>query len=164
MKEQCESHRSFIMSRIKSKNTRLEIDIRKQLYQAGLRYRLHVSNLPGTPDLYISKYNTVVFINGCFWHAHGCSLCSVPINNHDKWVQKFVRNKERDLAVWKELVSNKYRLITIWGCSLKGVRSEKMRMIVGAIIDFLENKSLILSIDLNGAHIISDVNGVYYVQ
>jgi DNA mismatch endonuclease (patch repair protein) len=152
------------MSRIKSKNTKLELDIRKQLYKAGIRYRLHVSHLSGTPDLYISKYKTAVFINGCFWHAHGCSLCSIPNNNHDKWLNKLIKNKNRDKAAWNELISNEYRLITIWGCSLRGVRSEKMRMIVDAILDFLNDDSLILNIDLNGAHAVSDINGVYYAE
>src|SRR4051812_18275519 len=89
--------RSYNMSRIKSKNTNPEMVVRRYLYQLGFRYRLHVKTLPGNPDLVIRKYNTVIFIHGCFWHGHAnCKYYKPPRTRAEFWQLKISRNQTRD--------------------------------------------------------------------
>ena len=96
--------RSQNMARIKSKNTKPEIYIRKLLYKMGYRYRVNYSQLPGTPDIFILKYNTAIFVNGCFWHRHkNCKIATFPKTNTEYWEKKFKRNVERDIEVYEKL-------------------------------------------------------------
>ena len=89
--------RSFNMSRIRGKNTKPEELVAKYLFSQGFRYRRNVKKLPGTPDIVMKKYKTVIFINGCFWHAHeGCKYFVLPDNNKEFWKEKLFRNRERD--------------------------------------------------------------------
>ena len=92
------------MARIKSKNTKLEIYIRKLLFKMGYRYRINYSMLPGTPDIYILKYKTAIFVNGCFWHRHeNCKIATFPKTHAEYWEKKFRRNVERDIEVREKL-------------------------------------------------------------
>lgn len=108
------------MSRISSKNTQPEIIVRKFLFAHGLRYRVNVKGLPGTPDIVLPKYRTVIFVNGCFWHGHeGCKYSQLPQNNFDFWKTKIDGNKTRDLQDRIKLRDLGWHVIQLWGCQLK---------------------------------------------
>ncbi len=113
--------RSFNMSRIRSKDTKPEMTVRKFLFGIGYRYRLHDKKLPGKPDLVLPKYKTVIFVHGCFWHGHeGCKYYVVPKTRTEWWLNKINRNKELDMSNIKELKMKGWKIITIFECDLKG--------------------------------------------
>lgn len=107
------------MSSIKGKDTQPELLVRKALHQQGLRYRLHVRGLAGTPDIVFPRYKTVVFVHGCFWHQHGCSNSKMPETRKDFWMAKLRVNKERDEAQVKVLLEQGWRVAVVWECSTK---------------------------------------------
>jgi len=108
------------MSRIKAKNTKPELLVRKRLFSMGFRYRLHDKRLPGKPDIYLPKYNTVILINGCFWHRHeNCKYATIPKSNENYWNSKIEKNMLRDKKVREELENLGLRVIEIWECELK---------------------------------------------
>ena len=115
------------MAAIHSKDTKPEIIVRRGLWKRGLRYRLNHKRLPGHPDLVLRKYRTCIFINGCFWHGHlvdlstmeSSSCCKIPSTNHDFWVSKIRRNKERDKEEQHKLAEMGWHCITVWECELK---------------------------------------------
>ena len=108
------------MRSIRSKNTRPELLVRRFLFSHGFRYRIHVSALPGTPDLTIVGLRTCIFINGCFWHGHdGCKYFVMPKTRTELWQAKIERNKERDSENQQQLTSMGWHCITIWECQLK---------------------------------------------
>lgn len=111
--------RSYNMSQIKNKNTKPEELVRKYLFSKGLRYRKNDKRYPGCPDIVLPKYHTVVFVNGCFWHYHGCELSSIPSSNTDFWINKFTKNRERDNKVQNELKEMGWRVIVVWECQLR---------------------------------------------
>lgn len=112
--------RSFNMSRIKGKNTKPEIKVRKFLFRNGFRFRLNVKNLSGKPDIVLPKYKTVIFINGCFWHGHDkCKFFVVPKTRTDWWLNKIERNKLLDHENKLKLTSEGWKVITIYECELK---------------------------------------------
>ena len=112
--------RSYNMSKIRSKNTKPELLVRKYLFAHGFRYRLHRKNLPGNPDIVLPKYNTVIFVNGCFWHGHEqCKYFVIPKTNTEWWMNKINRNIHLDIKNIKKLQSEKWNVITIFGCELK---------------------------------------------
>ena len=108
------------MSRIRSKNTKPVILVRHYLFAHGFRYRVNVKRLPGTPDIVLRKYRTVIFINGCFWHGHeGCKLFVMPKTNTDFWRKKIERNQERDMEERIQLRMMGWHVIVLWECELK---------------------------------------------
>lgn len=111
--------RSRMMAGIKSKNTKPEIIIRKQLYGMGFRYRLHDRRLPGTPDLVFPKYHAAIFIHGCFWHGHECSIFKWPSSNTEFWKNKINANKERDNGNKKRLQESGWRIAIVWECAVR---------------------------------------------
>jgi len=112
--------RSYNMSRIRNKNTKPEITVRKFLYQSGFRYRLHDSKLPGKPDIVLKKYNTIIFIHGCFWHGHeGCKYFVIPKTKTQWWLDKISRNIKKDAENFEKLAENNWNIITIWECELR---------------------------------------------
>lgn len=112
--------RSRNMSRIPSTNTKPEETVRKYLFNQGFRYRKNVSKLPGKPDIVLPKYKTVVFVNGCFWHAHeGCKWFVPPKSNSEFWQKKFVYNIERDKKNYKKLEDMGWRVIVVWECEIR---------------------------------------------
>lgn len=112
------------MSRIKGKDTKPEMLVRKFLFAQGFRYRLHVKNLPGKPDIVLPKYKTVIFIHGCFWHGHkGCKYFVVPKTRTEWWVNKIERNKQNDKVSIKDLTKAQWNVITIWECELKPAKA-----------------------------------------
>ena len=117
--------RSFNMSRIKGKNTKPEILVRKYLFSQGLRYRLYSKKLPGRPDIVLQKYHTVIFIHGCFWHGHeGCRYFVVPKTRTEWWLNKINTNRENDRKNCELLKEMKWNVITVWECSLKKKKQE----------------------------------------
>ena len=112
--------RSRNMARIPSKNTKPEETVRKYLFRQGFRYRKNVSKLPGKPDIVLSKYKTVVFVNGCFWHAHeGCRWFVPPKSNREFWQKKFSYNVERDKHNYQKLEDLGWSVIIIWECEIR---------------------------------------------
>lgn len=130
------------MSHIRSKDTRPEQAVRRELWRRGFRYRLNVRSLPGTPDIVLPGYRTVIFVNGCFWHGHrGCSKYTVPKTNVEFWKAKVARNRERDALNIQRLESIAWNVITVWECELSkaglpatidrmeaGIRANRARM------------------------------------
>ena len=109
--------RSAIMSRIRSKDTKPELRVRKTAHAMGLRFRLHRKDLPGTPDLVFPKWRTVVFVHGCFWHRHpGCRKAYEPKSRVDFWKKKFAANVERDERTRKALEKAGWKVVVIWEC------------------------------------------------
>ena len=118
--------RSYNMSQIKGKNTTPEETVRKYLFSHGFRYRKNDRRLPGTPDIVLPKYKTVIFVNGCFWHGHeGCKYFVYPQNNAEFWKNKIKTNIERDIRKEKQLTELGWRIVTIWECQLKPKRREE---------------------------------------
>ena len=111
--------RSAIMSRVRSKNTKPEIEVRKALHTAGFRFRLHRSDLPGNPDLVLPRYRLALFVHGCFWHRHGCKRTTMPATNKEFWSQKFCRTLERDRKAMNELAGFGWSTTVIWECQLQ---------------------------------------------
>ena len=112
--------RSENMSRIKGKDTEPEMAVRRLLYHNGYRYRLHRKDLPGKPDLYLEKYKTAIFINGCFWHVHeGCSDSKFPKTNKEYWADKLKGNRARDEKNYSQLIESGINVVIVWECTIK---------------------------------------------
>lgn len=112
--------RHLCMSHIRSKDTKPEQLVRQALWHKGFRYRLHVKDLPGKPDIVLPKYKTAIFVNGCFWHGHkGCKDFVIPKSNTAFWLEKIGKNKNRDEQNITALISAGWKVITIWECELK---------------------------------------------
>lgn len=117
--------RSYNMSRIRGKNTKPEEFVRKYLFALGFRYRKNDIRLPGKPDIVLPKYKTVIFVNGCFWHAHeGCRYFVWPKNNAEFWKKKIGGNIERDAKNQKLLAELGWNVIVVWECELKHSTAE----------------------------------------
>lgn len=110
--------RSRIMASVRSKNTKPEIILRKALFSLGFRYRLHSGSLPGKPDLVLPKFKAVIFINGCFWHWHGCKHSRLPSENYEYWLSKISKNRERDQKNYERLIEQQWRILIVWECAL----------------------------------------------
>lgn len=121
--------RHFCMASIRGKNTRPEMLVRKYLFAHGFRFRIHVKKLPGTPDIVLLKYRTVIFVNGCFWHGHkSCGFYSKPKSNIEFWENKIERNIERDIRTRIKLRDMGWHVIQFWECQLKPkVREENLQ-------------------------------------
>jgi DNA mismatch endonuclease, patch repair protein len=125
--------RSYNMSRIKAKNTKPEMLVRKFLHANGFRYSLHNKKLPGKPDIVLNRYKTVIFVHGCFWHGHknlpgrqaGCKYFTVPKTRTKWWTEKINRNKANDEKAVKALRKDGWKVITVWECRLKLGKFEK---------------------------------------
>jgi len=119
--------RSRMMSGIRGKNTSPELTVRRFLHAKGLRYRLHVKNLQGKPDLVFPKYRVVVFVHGCFWHRHsGCRYATTPASNQSFWQQKFDDNVRRDKEVISKLKKAGWRVLIVWECDMTEMTLEKL--------------------------------------
>lgn len=118
--------RSYNMSRIRSKDTTPEILVRSYLFSKGLRFRKNDKRYPGSPDIVLPKYKTMVFVHGCFWHLHdGCKYAVMPKSNVEFWEKKLYGNKERDERNKKELEELGWKVITVWECELKKDKVEQ---------------------------------------
>lgn len=116
--------RSYNMSCIKGKNTKPEEKVRKYLFSQGFRYRKNYKKLPGTPDIVLPRYRTVIFVNGCFWHGHeGCRYFVIPKTNTEFWLNKIEANRERDKRKTDALIALGWNVIVVWECQLKNDRN-----------------------------------------
>ena len=123
------------MSLIRSKDTKPELVVRKAVWGAGFRYRLHGTRLPGKPDLVLPALRTVVFVHGCYWHAHECQKGRIPGKNRGFWRDKFDANKARDQRNVRRLRREGWSVLTIWECSLSTIsqREATIRKLLGAL-------------------------------
>lgn len=119
-------HRSWNMSRIKGKDTKIEVKVRSWLFANGFRFRKNDRRYPGTPDVVLPKYRTVIFINGCFWHRHeGCRYATTPKTRTEFWQKKFDRNVANDIRHKEEMEAMGWNVITLWECELKKKQFEE---------------------------------------
>ncbi|WP_118976723.1 very short patch repair endonuclease [Taibaiella koreensis] len=128
--------RSFNMSRIRSKDTKPEMIVRKFLHRLGFRYRLYDKRLVGKPDIVLPKYRTLIFIHGCFWHVHeNCKYAKVPASNTEYWEPKLLKNKIKDADHIQKLQNEGWHVIVIWECELKGEKTNTtlQRLIVNIV-------------------------------
>ncbi|MCF8708301.1 very short patch repair endonuclease [Rhizorhapis sp. SPR117] len=112
------------MSRVRRKNTALELAVRRALHAAGYRYRIHRKDLTGRPDIVLPRYRTVVFVHGCFWHGHSCRRGKLPQTNETFWADKIARNRQRDDDVSSALEKDGWEVVTVWQCDLTAGISE----------------------------------------
>ncbi|MBX9708394.1 MAG: very short patch repair endonuclease [Caulobacteraceae bacterium] len=134
------------MSRIRNRDTKPELQLRRALHAAGFRYRLHDRRLPGSPDLVLPSRTAVVFVHGCFWHGHDCALGVIPNTRTEFWETKIRANKARDAAAETSLLEAGWRVLTVWECALRGRRRLQLQEIVSRASDFLLSKDAALSI------------------
>lgn len=132
------SKRSDIMSKISGKETTPEILVRKFLFYKGFRFRKNVNYLPGKPDIVLSKYKTIIFIHGCFWHGHFCKRGMLPETNYEFWHEKIKKNIERDARNVSELKERGWNVIIVWECEIKnkGDRDIRLSKLIGEINSF----------------------------
>ena len=115
--------RSRNMAKIRSKDTKPEIWIRKKLFEQGFRYRKNVNHIPGHPDLWLAKYNTAIFVHGCFWHRHeNCKYAYMPKSRIEFWSEKFQKNIERDAHVNHQLAIQGIKVLIIWECTINKMK------------------------------------------
>lgn len=128
--------RSERMSRIRGSDTTPELLVRRYLHAHGFRYKLHDRSLPGKPDLVFPRYGVVVFINGCFWHAHHCQKGRIPATRSDFWKDKFEKNRARDTRNARLLKRLGWRVLTVWECTLSGAskRTRTLDILVRKIV------------------------------
>lgn len=127
-----------MMAGIKGKNTQPELIIRRSLFRKGFRYKLHDKNLPGKPDLVFHKFNSVVFIHGCFWHGHNCHLFKWPSTRPDFWRKKIYGNREVDKRNYRQLKKGQWYILTIWECAIKGKKKKPLNKIIASITKWIE--------------------------
>ncbi|MGY0799614.1 very short patch repair endonuclease [Lysobacter sp. A286] len=128
--------RSRMMSGIRSSNTRPERLVRSGLFAAGFRFRLHRRDLPGKPDLVLTKWRATIFINGCFWHAHqDCRFFRVPKSRRSFWIEKLALNRTRDAACSAALIKDDWRVITVWECALRADVATTLALLQRSIRD-----------------------------
>lgn len=129
--------RRLNMSRIKGRDTKPEMLIRRGLHARGFRYRLHDHSLIGRPDLVFSKHRTVIFVHGCFWHGHKCALFRLPATRTEFWAGKIEANRSRDERAHEQLLGMGWRILTIWECSLKGPTRWPLKTLLDSCAEFI---------------------------
>ena len=125
--------RSALMSRIRDKDTKIELEVRHGLHALGFRYRLGGAGLPGRPDIVLPKYHTVVFVHGCFWHGHSCHLFRLPKTRPDFWKAKIEANRERDCRQTALLEGAGWHVETVWECELRDMSTERCAKVIMAL-------------------------------
>ncbi len=141
--------RSRNMAAIRSKNTRPEVYFRKLLFAQGYRYSLNSKNVPGHPDIYLRKYNTAIFIHGCFWHRHAdCKYAYMPKSRIEFWQKKFNANVKRDYFVKTKLQNSEIKCLIVWECTVKKMKKdyEIYENCMTAVENFFKTKELFLEI------------------
>ena len=127
-------HRSWNMSRIRSRNTKPELAVRSLVHRMGYRFRVNRTDLPGKPDIVLPKHRSVIFVHGCFWHRHeDCEYAYMPKTKRSFWKKKFTRNTERDQEVQQQLQDLEWRVLVVWECEIGDLKSLAAR-----IEDFLK--------------------------
>lgn len=131
--------RSRMMSGIRGQNTRPEILVRSFLHRNGFRFRLHVKQMKGTPDIVLPRYGAVIFVHGCFWHGHDCPLFKWPKSREEFWKNKISRNQMNDRLVVEALQNQGWRICTIWECTLR--KRHDSDMLLRQVVDWLRGDS-----------------------
>ena len=134
--------RSRMMSGIRGKNTKPELLIRSALHKNGFRFRLHDRLLPGKPDIVLRKYNSVIQVNGCFWHGHDCHLFKLPTTRKDFWREKIKATKLRDQNNIENFRRLGWRVLTVWECALKNRRDADIAAVVADCISWIVSGNL----------------------
>ena len=129
--------RQFNMSRIRGRDTKPEMFIRKGLHARGLRYRLQDRKLPGRPDLVFPRHCAVILVHGCFWHGHDCAMFRLPATRTAFWEDKITTNRKRDANAHQALLALGWRVLTVWECSLKGPARWLPNAVLDACVDFV---------------------------
>lgn len=142
--------RSQVMSKIRSKNTKPEIALRKALFARGFRFRVNDKRLPGTPDIVLPKYKTIIFVHGCFWHAHqGCKYGGTPKTNTKFWTDKFTSNRARDKVNAEKLVALGWNVLTVWECEIQYARKQNISQLINELsVKIIENRLRKISVKL----------------
>ena len=113
------------MKAVRGRDTKPELYLRRLLFGMGIRYRVSPPGKAGHPDMWLSRYNTAIFVHGCFWHAHeGCRYFKIPEDNREFWVDKFKKNKERDFRVCRDLMNEGVRVLILWECLIKKMKTD----------------------------------------
>lgn len=129
-----EKKRSEIMSKIRSKDTKAEVMVRKWLFAHGFRFRKNDKRYPGKPDIVLPKYKTIIFIHGCFWHSHeGCKRSNMPKSNTEYWSAKLEKNKKRDQEHIQKLKEEGWKVIVLWECELKKDAEKRLQHLINQI-------------------------------
>ena len=127
-------HRSWNMSQIKGKDTKIEVEVRRYLFSKGFRFRKNDKRFPGKPDVVLPKYKTVIFVNGCFWHMHeGCKYGRLPKSNLEYWEKKLRKNVDNDKKHIQQLKEMGWTPVTIWECELRDDFEGKMSQLIRQI-------------------------------
>ena len=128
--------RSWNMSRIKGKDTSIEVKVRKYLFHHGFRYRKNVKTLPGKPDIVLPRYHAVIFVHGCFWHRHpNCKYATMPKTRVEYWQKKFDRNVSNDIQHYNELMNSGWRVFIVWECEISKDFENTMERLVNQILE-----------------------------
>lgn len=138
--------RSEMMAGIKSYDTKPELLIRKALHSMGYRFRINDKSLPGKPDIVFPKYKAVVFIHGCFWHKHDCSLFKWPKSRSDFWKKKIMGNVVHDIKVKEQLLEMGWRVGVVWECAVKGVKIDNIHDVATQVAYWLKDDTLLLEV------------------
>lgn len=139
------AQRSKNMAAIKGKNTKPEVYLRKQLFANGYRYSIANKRIPGHPDIFLRKYNTAIFVHGCFWHRHkNCKYASSPKSNVEFWENKFNANIKRDATVQAQLLDKKIKCLIVWECNIRHMKKDEdyKAYILNEIESFLTSEVL----------------------
>jgi len=142
-----------MMSGIRGKNTKPELIIRKALHAKGFRYQLHSKKLPGKPDLLFPKYKAAIFINGCFWHGHDCSLFKLPATRTGFWEEKISGNKTRDVIKTLELAKLGYRVLTVWECTTRNKKEIILNELIEIVAEWISGDTGSAVLDSRGLHV-----------
>jgi DNA mismatch endonuclease (patch repair protein) len=132
------AQRRLNMTRIRGRDTKPEMLIRRGLHARGLRYRLHDRNLPGRPDLVFPRYTAVVLVHGCFWHGHACPMFRMPSTQPEFWTEKIAANRRRDARALEDLLDAGWRVLIVWECCLKGTKKWPLESVINAAVEFIQ--------------------------
>lgn len=134
------------MAAVGSRDTAPELVLRRGLHARGFRFRLHVGDLPGTPDIVLPKHKCAVFVNGCFWHGHDCALFQWPRTRPDFWRSKIGSNQARDRRVQGELIDLGWRVLVVWECAIRGRHRISMSALVDKTVDWLSKEDKLCAV------------------
>ncbi|WP_046899416.1 very short patch repair endonuclease [Gluconobacter oxydans] len=145
------AQRRLNMSLIRAKDTRPEMTVRALLHREGFRYRLHRRDLPGRPDIVLPRYGAAIFVHGCFWHGHDCSLFRMPATRAEFWSAKIDANRRRDTAAVVRLSETGWRSLLVWECALRGRRRLPQDILRDRIASFITGDTPFAMIGETGA-------------
>jgi DNA mismatch endonuclease (patch repair protein) len=138
--------RSRMMSGIRSRDTAIEISVRKALFAKGFRYRLNQKGLPGKPDMVFARHQAIVFVHGCFWHGHDCVLFRLPATNREFWQVKIEGNRTRDARNLDVLTKLGWRVAIVWECALRAKGEEALAMVANKLAGWLSSRRKLIEI------------------